>query len=29
MPTQERVQQLIHYVESGRTEDALDEFYTA
>jgi len=28
MPTQERVQQLIHYVESGRTEDALDEFYT-
>src|SRR5690348_5338601 len=28
MPTQEAVRQLIHYVESGRTEDALDEFYT-
>lgn len=28
MPTSERVRQLIHYVESGRTEEALQEFYT-
>lgn len=28
MPTEERVQQLIQCVESGRTEDALEEFYT-
>jgi ketosteroid isomerase-like protein len=28
MPTRERVQKLIDFVESGRTEDALKEFYT-
>jgi hypothetical protein len=28
MPTRERVQQLIQCVESGRTEDALRDFYT-
>lgn len=28
MPTEERVQQLIRLVESGRVQEALEEFYT-
>ena len=29
MPTMERVRELVRYVESGRTEEALMEFYTS